>query len=77
MAKKASVATRNAVMHNMIECPSCSAGSVDLFISGEYIETIKCPDCMGMGMVTPKIARLIIDGQNVLRAAMADVGFKY
>ena len=77
MARKASVATRNPVMHNMVKCPCCNGGEVLLYVSGEFVEAMTCPECLGLGMLTPKAADCIIDGNAEIAAYMADIKSKY
>jgi len=77
MAKKASVATRNPTMHNMVKCPCCNSGEVSLYVSGEFVEAMTCPECLGLGMLTPKAADCIIDGMAEIAAELAAIQSKY
>ena len=54
------------------ECPYCEEGNVDLFINGEYQESITCSECDGNGNMTIKEHGNAISGINALAAAMAE-----
>jgi hypothetical protein len=59
------------------ECPFCTAGKVELSISGEYVETITCPECDGNGIMTPSQHDLAMSGIMALEEAFADEQYKY
>lgn len=59
------------------ECPFCNSGSVDLFIGIEFVETIKCPECDGRGVMTPSQHDLAMSGINALEEAFVDEQYKY
>ena len=53
-----------------LPCLACnSAGSVDLRINGEHVETIICSDCDGIGYLVAKRAEEQRESQAALRAA--------
>lgn len=59
------------------ECPFCDNGTVDLYISGVYAETIICPECGGTGKMEPSQHRLAMSGIMALEEAFADEQYKY
>ena len=76
MATKASQATRT-VTYQKSECPFCTGGHVDLYIAGEHVETIECPECKGTGYVSRGQYNKALDSINAMNAAIADERFKY
>lgn len=65
---------RNTVMK---ECPFCESGNVDLYIAGEYQETIQCSECDGKGNMTDSEHEKAQSGIDELNRAMADEQFRY
>lgn len=59
------------------ECFFCDGGHVDLFVSGEYQETMKCPDCNGTGIVSESEHLSMQDSVEALNVAFADEQYKY
>jgi len=59
------------------ECPFCNNGNVDLFIAGEYQETIVCSECDGEGVMTPSQHDLAMSGIMALEEAFRDEAYKY
>ena len=59
------------------ECPMCEQGSVELYVSGVYVETIECPDCNGTGIVSIEQYFKDMEAKQALMVAMADEQYKY
>ena len=74
---KASQATKSPLNLLTHDCDVCDGGHVDLYIAGEYQETITCPECRGTGKVTAKVAALQQDSRDAFNAALADEQYKY
>lgn len=58
-------------MSKKYECSYCSGGTIDLYIAGEYQETIDCPDCKGTGYLNKADHEKAEDCLNAFRIAMA------
>ena len=59
------------------DCPLCDNGNVDLYVSGEYVDSITCPDCNGTGKLNAEQHAKLTDSINEYNLALADEQFKY
>ena len=59
------------------ECSYCNGGTIDLYISGEYQETINCPDCKGTGFLNKVDHEKAVDCIGAFKKAIADEQYKY
>ena len=58
-------------MSQKYECSYCEGGTIDLYISGEYQETIDCPECNATGYLNKADHEKAQDCIGAFRTAMA------
>jgi ssDNA-binding Zn-finger/Zn-ribbon topoisomerase 1 len=59
------------------ECPLCDNGNVDLYVSGEFVTSMDCPDCNGTGKLSAEQHAILTDSVNEFNLALADEQYKY